>query len=44
MTDFTLEKEGDAFDYDETPENYLEVLAEVRKEIAQERRDAQGNG
>jgi hypothetical protein len=37
MTDSTLEKEGDAFDYDETPENYLEVLAQIRRQVYTER-------
>jgi hypothetical protein len=30
--------ERDAFDYEETPENFLEVLAKVRKELAEKRR------
>jgi len=30
--------ERDAFEYEDTPENFLEVLAEVRKELAEKRR------
>jgi len=41
MTDSNLEKEGDAFDYEETPENYLEVLAQIRRRLYMEREENQ---
>lgn len=41
MTDYNLEKEGDAFDYEETPENYLEVLSQIRRQLHMEREKSQ---
>ena len=39
MTDYTSTVEDNEYYDEELPENWLEILAEVRKEIAQELRN-----
>ena len=34
-----MSTDNEEFEYEELPENWLEILAEVRKEIAQELRN-----